>query len=329
MGKVALYSSPVKEKLLLDCPVPPGAQPPPTLVLDLEGTLLGTTYTRKKGWRVAKRPGLDAFLKEMCQLYEIVVFTDSMGGLADEWINQMDPQGMITQRVYRDGTRYIDGKYIKDLTALNRPLEQTLIIDDNPDCISMQPENAIKVKKFSLEDGSDPTADTVLYDLAPFLRALATQGVADFRDVLRPHAGEDSTAVVSDFRSKVNAVRQKEDADRGRGLGGLVRQIAPAVGTAGAAGMGGVLTSKDIVGDAPETLSPGMAAAAATTGGAGGGGGSKPVPAKKKGGLWKSFDEGTKEREEDFMRRNEAFQRVMEKRMAKEKAKRDAQQQNQ
>lgn len=43
------YSSPVKEKLLLDCPLPPGALPPPTLVLDLEGTLLGTIYTRKKG----------------------------------------------------------------------------------------------------------------------------------------------------------------------------------------------------------------------------------------------------------------------------------------
>lgn len=35
-------------------------------------------------WRVAKRPGLDEFLKEMAQLYEIVVFTDSFGGLADE-----------------------------------------------------------------------------------------------------------------------------------------------------------------------------------------------------------------------------------------------------
>ena len=50
----------------------------------------------------------------------------------------MDPQGTISQRVYRDGTRYIDGKYVKDLSALNRPLQQTLIIDDNPDCISMQ-----------------------------------------------------------------------------------------------------------------------------------------------------------------------------------------------
>lgn len=50
----------------------------------------------------------------------------------------MDPQGTISQRVYRDGTRYIDGKYVKDLSALNRPLQQTVIIDDNADCISMQ-----------------------------------------------------------------------------------------------------------------------------------------------------------------------------------------------
>jgi len=50
----------------------------------------------------------------------------------------MDPLGTISQRVYRDGTRYIDGKYVKDLSALNRPLEQTIIIDDNADCISMQ-----------------------------------------------------------------------------------------------------------------------------------------------------------------------------------------------
>lgn len=45
----AQYSSPVKDKLLPDFPVPPGAPTPPVLVLDLEGTLLGTIYTRKNG----------------------------------------------------------------------------------------------------------------------------------------------------------------------------------------------------------------------------------------------------------------------------------------
>lgn len=39
----------------------------------------------------------------------------------------------------------------------------------------LQPENGIKVKKYCLDDGSDPVDDTVLPDLAPFLRALATQ----------------------------------------------------------------------------------------------------------------------------------------------------------
>lgn len=166
----------------------------------------------------------------------------------------------------------------------------------------------------------------------PFYHACVRQGVADFRDVLRPHVGEDSTAVVSDFRSKVNAVRQKEDEERSRGLGGLVRQIAPVVGASGptATGMGGMLTSKDIVGDAPDTLSPGMAAAAATTKGlpgGGRGGGSQPLPEEKKGGFWSRLKDSTKEREDDFVRKNEVFQRVMEKRMAKEKAKQETQQQ--
>lgn len=45
----------------------------------------------------------------------------------------------------------------------------------SPPFLLSQPENAIRVKKFSLEDDSDPTQDTILYDLAPFLTALATQ----------------------------------------------------------------------------------------------------------------------------------------------------------
>lgn len=51
----------------------------------------------------------------------------------------MDPHVQyISNRVFRDGTRYINGKYVKDLSALNRPLEKVVIIDDNPDCISLQ-----------------------------------------------------------------------------------------------------------------------------------------------------------------------------------------------
>lgn len=44
-----------------------------------------------------------------------------------------------------------------------------------PPVVLLQPENGIRVEKFSVEEGSDSHADTVLPDLAPFLRALATQ----------------------------------------------------------------------------------------------------------------------------------------------------------
>lgn len=165
--------------------------------------------------------------------------------------------------------------------------------------------------------------------LAPARARHPLQGVAEYRDVLRPHIGEDYSSVVSDFRSKVNAVRHKEETEKGRGLGGLVRQIAPAVGSSGFSA-GGMMTSKDIVGDAPDKLSPAMAALAAASGGGskgGGGAGVTPLTQGKKGGLWKSLDEGSKEREEDFMRRNEAFQRVMQKREERERARNEAQQQ--
>ncbi len=68
---------PVRDKLLPD--FPEGIEPFPTLVLDLEDTLVHMEWDRKYGWRVVKRPGLDAFLMRMAQSgYEIVLFTSGV-----------------------------------------------------------------------------------------------------------------------------------------------------------------------------------------------------------------------------------------------------------
>lgn len=68
---------PVREKLLPD--FPEGIEPLPTLVLDLEDTLVHMEWDRKYGWRVVKRPGLDTFLMRMAQSgYEIVIFTSGV-----------------------------------------------------------------------------------------------------------------------------------------------------------------------------------------------------------------------------------------------------------
>lgn len=68
---------PVRDKLLPD--FPENIEPFPTLVLDLEDTLVHMEWDRKYGWRIAKRPGLDAFLMKMAQTgYEIVIFTSGV-----------------------------------------------------------------------------------------------------------------------------------------------------------------------------------------------------------------------------------------------------------
>lgn len=144
------------------------------------------------------------------------------------------------------------------------------------------------------------------------------QEVTDFREILRPYIGQDSRAVVAGFRSKVAAVRQREAAEKSRGLGGLVRQTGPAAAAAAAAASArrGGMTSKDIVGDAPDTLPPGMANGAMNVG-------SVPLSEEKRGGFWKGFAEGAKEREEELRRKSEVFQRVMQKREERERAKRE------
>lgn len=50
----------------------------------------------------------------------------------------MDPNGYISYRLFRDATKFVDGKHVKDLTHLNRPIEKIVIVDDNPDSFSLQ-----------------------------------------------------------------------------------------------------------------------------------------------------------------------------------------------
>ena len=88
------FSEPVRDKLLPDWPffpnIPPDTPCPPTLVLDLEGTLVKSTWDKKYGWRHAKRPGVDKFLLEMSRYYEIVFFSPNIAGNAEPIMNLLD-----------------------------------------------------------------------------------------------------------------------------------------------------------------------------------------------------------------------------------------------
>ena len=55
----------------------------------------------------------------------------------------------------------------KDLSSLNRDLSKVIMVDWNADGIQLQPENAIKVKKWEGDQ-----SDTDLIDLANFLNGI-------------------------------------------------------------------------------------------------------------------------------------------------------------
>ncbi len=182
---VDYYNEPAFEKLLPD-PLPEPYHRPYTLVLDLDDLLIHSSWDREHGWRTAKRPGLDYFLAYISQYYEVVIFTTQLAGTAAPIMQKLDPfHSHISASLFREGTRYKRGKYIKDLNFMNRPLEKIVMIDTNPDAYSLQPHNAIPMKPWHGD-----TSDKELVALIPFLEYVAAMGFDDVRPVLRDYEGK-------------------------------------------------------------------------------------------------------------------------------------------
>lgn len=91
----------------------PNLQPPMTLVLSLEDLLIHQEWTRERGWRIAKRPGVDYFLRYLSQYYELVLFTTQPSSMADQVIRKLDPYRIIQWPLFREATLYKDGGYVK------------------------------------------------------------------------------------------------------------------------------------------------------------------------------------------------------------------------
>lgn len=163
-------------------PSPPYLPAPPkgkeyTLVLDLDETLI---HYRDDEEYYLVRPGVNRFLQELSQLYDVVLFTAGVKKYADWIVDHIDPQRYIAHRLYRRHTVFKDAMYIKDLSMLGRDLRKTLIIDNLYESFLSQPDNGILVKSWY-----DDMDDTELLTLLPFLRGLVEDRVPDVREVLK------------------------------------------------------------------------------------------------------------------------------------------------
>ncbi|KAE8165374.1 HAD-like domain-containing protein [Aspergillus tamarii] len=199
------YKDPAFPKLLPD--EDPNLRQPYTLVLSMEDLLVHSEWSREHGWRVAKRPGVDYFLRYLNQYYELVLFTSVPSMMADQVLRKLDPFRIIRWPLFREATRYKDGEYIKDLSYLNRDLSKVILIDTKEEHARLQPENAIILDKWH-GDAKDKT----LVALIPLLEYLAGMGVEDVRPVLKSFEGTD---IPVEFAKREKAMRERFQKELG------------------------------------------------------------------------------------------------------------------
>jgi mitochondrial import inner membrane translocase subunit TIM50 len=107
------YNEPAFKKLLPDQSTDPMMYRPYTLVLSLEDLLVHSEWSREHGWRMAKRPGVDYFLRYLNQYYELVIFTSVPWAMAEPVIKKLDPYRIVNWPLFREATLYKNGEYIK------------------------------------------------------------------------------------------------------------------------------------------------------------------------------------------------------------------------
>lgn len=171
---------PSRDKLLPDPVVYPYYQPPYTLVLEFTDVLAHPEWTYQTGWRFKKRPGVDYLLENLAGLYEIVVFTAEPGVTIFPVIEALDQKGLISYKLVRDSTHFVDGHHVKNLERLNRDLKKVIVIDWNADSLKFHSDNHFSIDRWK---GTDD--DNTLVELTAFLKTIAQTDIEDVREVVK------------------------------------------------------------------------------------------------------------------------------------------------
>ncbi|QIX01301.1 hypothetical protein AMS68_006818 [Peltaster fructicola] len=164
------------------------------LVLDLDETLVHSSFKilhqadftipveiegQYHNVYVIKRPGVDEFLRRVGEIYEVVVFTASVSKYGDPLLDQLDISGSVHHRLFRESCYNHQGNYVKDLSQVGRPLEETIIIDNSPTSYIFHPQHAVPISSWFSD-----AHDNELLDLIPVLEDLAGDQVRDVSLVL-------------------------------------------------------------------------------------------------------------------------------------------------
>jgi len=147
----------------------------PVVVLDLDETLV---HCMRWPGPIARRPYTDQLLEFLGQHCEVVVWTAGIRTYAQSVVRMIDKTGVISHCVYRHLKWYTDVDYTKDLTLLGRNMDQTLIIENTPDCVSKNPKNGIIVPDYSQLNTGDQALRDLLGIMQDLIQHLKTPGAS-------------------------------------------------------------------------------------------------------------------------------------------------------
>ncbi|CAE7482454.1 Ctdspl2 [Symbiodinium pilosum] len=102
------------------------------------------------------RPHARLFLEVAARLFEVVVFTASSKGYADQVLDQLDPERKrISTRLYRQHCVERSGAFLKDLRRMGRQMDRCLLVDNSPVSLALCPDNGVVVSSWTAEDPED------------------------------------------------------------------------------------------------------------------------------------------------------------------------------
>lgn len=154
-------------------PQAPEAAPKPTLVLDLDETLVHCRRGPRTGGSLVPpdlvvrfddpsatvggvlfRPFVRFFLDAAAKAFELVVFTASQQVYADKVIDALDPTGAhITHRLYRQHCTELRGAFFKELSLLGRPLRHCILVDNSPISVACNPDQCVLIRSWYGDQG--------------------------------------------------------------------------------------------------------------------------------------------------------------------------------
>lgn len=126
------------------------------------------------------RPYAIEFLREISKYYEIVIFTNGTEIYANKILDDLDNNGYISHRLYRQHCTSEQDSHYKDLEKLGRDLSKTIIVDNSPHNFKYNEDNGLMIKTWK----DDPT-DEQLKSLGRLLIRIFRRNYSDVRKVIK------------------------------------------------------------------------------------------------------------------------------------------------